>query len=408
MLVSRQFMSWSYSSIERFVFSAEDMELATLPPPSPATTTDDNSNKNHDQAHMGMGDDGWKAEADDDRHRRHHMRHGAAVLSLMLRMLSRMDRLRSLTLDGFGPHVLPADSALQRLLGQHQQLGGTLRELHLRMICTADREITVSGLPHLTHLTLSFMGKSHTRAGTSWRSLTVQDLPSLKSVLLHDCVLPGRIAFHRVPELETLAFEGCDRLSDGRLLKVLSQFDNTLALRATQVAGIMQGQGQGSTAASSSLSSSSSSSSSQSSDTPGTVMKSPTTTEVLSTLKVRPIAELASRKLKKLVLKQCQPLSNPIIVVDTLEDLRINNCGSLCVPFIRCDGLKMLHIVYCPRLQNLLLGCDNLKHIDLHMSGRDDDNSSGSGSKDRAMSPRQAIKAALQQHYGKGNISINM
>lgn len=377
MLVSRQFYNWSYASIENFVLRADLMEAAAM--------AEMESNKKTDQ----------DTEKDE-----YENRLGAEMLRIMKNLLSRMTRLRSLTLDGFGENVLAiqqfnhrddhhVDNVLQSLFSQGS-IKETLTELHLRNLCTAS-DIVVSDLTHLTRLTLSFMGRVPIKSDAPrWKSLTVEDLPSLKSVLLHDCTLPRKVTFRRVPQLSSLSFDGCDRLSDGRLLKILSQFDNTLAQSAA------------SHLHEHSLSQSlSQNMSSQASD-------SLTASEVLMTVPVRSQEDLASRKLSRLTLNQCQPLKNPIIVVDTLEDLRINNCVNLAIPFIRCDNLKTLHIMYCPNLENLLLGCDNLKSIDLHMSGKDDGPSKTTAIVPSKTSSRQAIVDAIRQHYGKDNITISM
>ncbi|KAG2386047.1 hypothetical protein C9374_003196 [Naegleria lovaniensis] len=109
--------------------------------------------------------------------------------------------------------------------------------------------------------------------------------------------------------------------------------------------------------------------------------------------------------LKKLFLTECEPLQNPVIQSNTLEEIKIINCKFISKPFISCPQLTKLQLNWCENLKNLSLACDNLRSIDLTGAGvtyssSSQSNSQGSATKKEENTVLQNVVGSLKRFYG--------
>lgn len=109
--------------------------------------------------------------------------------------------------------------------------------------------------------------------------------------------------------------------------------------------------------------------------------------------------------LKKLYLTECEPLQNPVIQSNTLEEIKIINCKYISKPFISCPALTNLQLNWCENLKNLSLACDNLRSIDLTGAGityssSSQSNSQGSATKKEENTVLQNVVGCLKRFYG--------
>ncbi|EFC40345.1 predicted protein [Naegleria gruberi] len=109
--------------------------------------------------------------------------------------------------------------------------------------------------------------------------------------------------------------------------------------------------------------------------------------------------------LKKLYLTECEPLTNPVIQSNTIEEIKIIDCKYLSKPFISCPALNRLQLNWCENLKSLNLACDNLQFIDLTGAGvtysNSQSNSQGSATSKKENTILHNVIGGLRKHYGE-------
>jgi len=201
----------------------------------------------------------------------------------------------------------------------------------------------------------------------------VRELSELTTLELYDCSIGASgIKISGCSKLEKIVLFKCTELNDAKLLNMLRPL-----LKEEQQSDVEE---------------------------PGEESEKPATNDDDSIFDIASRGNRKTGPLKKLFLTECEPLSNPVIQSNSLEEIKIIDCKFISKPFISCPSLTKLQLNWCENLKSLNLACDNLQCIDLTGAGvtysSSQSNSQGTATRKDENVVIQQVIAGLKKHYG--------
>ncbi|KAL9644376.1 hypothetical protein ABK040_005834 [Willaertia magna] len=294
-------------------------------------------------------------------------------MNTLIDVIKKFTNLKSLTIDGIDTFD---DEIFSKLL---RNLPSELKEIHIRECGISSPKIIdiinddlnqISNMQILKVLRFSFCELD---------KLEIGNLKNLQNLEFYDCQFENAPKVFNCKQLEKIILFKCSKLTDLKLLNLLKTFIDEELINKKE--------------------------SSEEEEEDGA---KPAKNDDDSIFDVYSKDERVKGNLKKLFITECEPLTNPVIQSNTLEEIKLIDCRYLNKPFISCPELHTLQLNWCENLQNLTLACDNLKSIDLTGAGVNFSHSQNSEPGNYQENPiLKVVVEELRKHYGS-ELTITM